>query len=64
MQTSLIKLLSASKEDAKYIQANIKNSLSRDNREKSAECTSLVNARSKNTVSPSRDLILIFTVKC
>lgn len=31
---------------------------------KNAERTSLVNARSKNTVSPSRELILIFTVKC
>lgn len=34
MQTSLTKLLSGSKEDAKYIQANIKNSLSHDNRGK------------------------------
>lgn len=30
--------------------------------EKSAEHTRLVSARSKNAVSPSRDLILIFTV--
>lgn len=34
MQTSLTKLLSGSKEDAKYIQANIKNSPSHDNRGK------------------------------
>lgn len=63
MQESLTKLLSGSKEDAKYILANIKNSLSYDNREKSAERTGLVNARSKNTESLSEDLILIFAAK-
>lgn len=58
------KLLSGSKEDAEYILANIKNSLSRDNGGgKSAERTSLVNARSKNIESLSEDLILIFAAK-
>lgn len=54
MQTNLTKCLSGSKEDVKYIQANIKNSLSRDKQGKSAKCTSLVSARSRNTVSPSK----------
>lgn len=43
LQASLVKLLSGSKGDAKYIQANIKNSLSYDNGgEKSAERTGLL----------------------
>lgn len=62
---SLAKLLAGSKGDAEYFQANIKNSLSHGNGGgKKCWTHRVVNAGSKNTLSPSRELILIFTVKC